>query len=336
MSRYLLCLVLVWMTATARADWFEQNESIMGTAIHAEVWSDDAESAQRSLDAVMDEMRRIDATYSPYRESSALSELNRLAPEGWVSVSEEMLDLLTRSARVSELTGGAFDITYASIGRYYDYREGVRPDSAQIAEGLEAIDYRYVEIDAAERRVRFAHPQVYVDLGGIAKGYAVDRCIDILRAAGIDQASVSAGGDSRILGDRRGHPWTVGIRDPRDEKRMVVLLPLEDTAVSTSGDYERFFDEAGVRYHHILDPSTGDSARRSMSVTILGPEATLTDALSTSVFVLGAEKGLALIDRLPGIDAILIDGEGRLHYSADLSELADALQSQPSGDAPPR
>lgn len=336
MSRPLLCLLLLWMSAGSRADWFERHESIMGTAIHAEVWSEDAESAEQVLDAVMDEMRRIDATYSPYIETSALSELNRRAPGGWVPVAAEMLDLLTRSARVSELTGGAFDITYASIGRYYDYREGVRPDNAQMEEGLAAIDYRYVEIDVEKGRVRYAHPHVYVDLGGIAKGYAVDRSINILRAAGIDQASVSAGGDSRIIGDRRGHPWTVGVRDPRNEDRMVVLLPLEDTAVSTSGDYERFFDEAGVRYHHILDPTTGDSARRSMSVTVLGPDATLTDALSTSVFVLGAEKGLALIDSLPGIDAILIDAQGRLHYSADLSELVDTSQAEPPGDVAPR
>lgn len=335
MSRWLLCLLLC-LSTMSRADWFERRESIMGTAIHAEVWSDSAETAEQVLDSVMDEMRRIDTTYSPYIETSALSELNRLAPVGWVSVAAEMIDLLTRSARVSELTEGAFDITYASIGRYYDYRGGVRPDSAQIEEGLAAIDYRYVEIDVEKGRVRYAHPHVYVDLGGIAKGYAVDRSIDILRAAGIEQASVSAGGDSRIIGDRGGHPWTVGVRDPRDANRMVVLLPLEDTAVSTSGDYERFFDEAGVRYHHILDPATGDSARHSMSVTVLGPDATLTDALSTSVFVLGAERGLALIDRLPGIDAIIIDAQGRLHYSADLSELVDPSQARSSGDGAPR
>jgi thiamine biosynthesis lipoprotein len=138
--------------------------------------------------------------------------------------------------------------------------------------------------------------------------------------ADILQGSVAAGGDSRIIGDRRGEPWTVGIQDPRNEDAMAVLLPLVDTAVSTSGDYERFFVEDGVRYHHILDPSTGDSARSSWSVTILGPEATFTDALSTSVFVLGPSRGLALIDQLPGVDAIIIDAEGRLLYSADLAE----------------
>ena len=301
----------------------------MGTRVHAELWAEDAESAGQTLAAVMAEMHRIDATFSPYIETSELSQLNRLAPKGWVNVSAEMLDLLARSRQVSELTDGAFDITYASVGRYYDFREGVRPDSAQIETGIAAIDYHYVELDVQAKRARFRHPGVYVDLGGIAKGYAVDRCMDIIRDAGIDQASVSAGGDSRILGDRRGQPWTVGIRDPRDEERVVVLLPLEDTAVSTSGDYERFFEEDGVRYHHILDPQTGDSARRSMSVTILGPDATLTDALSTSVFVLGTGPGLALIDRLPGIDAIIIDAAGELHYSAELAELARAAGPAP-------
>src|SRR5690606_2909186 len=135
---------------------------------------------------------------------------------------------------------------------YYDYRRGERPDDALVRRAVEAIDYRFVELDPAGPRVRYARPEVYVDLGGIAKGYAVDRCARLLREAGVRQASVSAGGDSYILGDRRGEPWTVGIRDPRDERAMTAVLPLMDIAVSTSGDYERFFVEDGVRYHHIL------------------------------------------------------------------------------------
>jgi FAD:protein FMN transferase len=314
-------LLLAGLAAPLQAAWFEDTQPIMGTRVHAELWHDDPETAQRLLAAVMDEMRRIEAAYSPYRDDSELSRLNREAAAGWVPVSAELIDLLTRSARMSELTDGAFDVTYASVGRYYDYRAGQRPDAATVRRAIDAIDYRYVQVDAAGGRVRFAHPAVHVDLGGIGKGYAVDRCIAILRQAGVTQASVSAGGDSYILGDRRGEPWTVGIRDPRDAQRMTAVLPLMDTAVSTSGDYERFFEEGGVRYHHILDPATGESARRSWSVTILGPESTLTDALSTSVFVLGPDRGLALIDSLPGIDAIIVDAEGRLRYSAELAPL---------------
>jgi thiamine biosynthesis lipoprotein len=159
---------------------------------------------------------------------------------------------------------------------------------------------------------------VRIDLGGIAKGSGVDRCIQLFQELGIEQALVTAGGDSRMMGDRWGRPWTIGIRDPRDADKMVAVIPLMDEAVSTSGDYQRYFEKDGVRYHHIINPKSGDSARELQSVTIIGPDATTTDALSTSVFVLGLEAGLKLIDRLPDIDAILVDQHGRMHYSNDL------------------
>ena len=322
MTRLRVALLGLLLAApTAWPAWHDVTEPIMGTRIHAELKTEDPALGRALLDQVLAEMRRIESAYSPYIQESELSRLNREAGKGWVTTTAEMVDLLQKSAQISRMTGGAFDITYASVGRYYDYREGQRPDDEAIAEALAAINYEFVEVDPAARRVRFAHPLVYIDLGGIAKGYAVDRCIELLEKAGITQASVAAGGDSRIIGDRDGEPWTVGIQDPREEE-MAVLLPLVDTAVSTSGDYERFFEEDGVRYHHILDPRTGDSARDSWSVTILGPEATFTDGLSTSVFVLGPERGLALIDRLPGVDAIIIDAEGELRYSADLLEAA--------------
>ncbi|MCZ6854430.1 MAG: FAD:protein FMN transferase [Gammaproteobacteria bacterium] len=321
-TRFLVWLVTCLVTTTAAAEWYSDTQSIMGTRVHAEIWQEDAAEGQRVLAEIMAEMRRVDETFSTFLDTSELSRLNRQAGKGWMQVSDELFDLLQKSRTVSDLTDGAFDITYASAGRYYDYRAGKRPDDETLRGALAAINYRYVELDAANNRVRFTHPDVYVDLGGIAKGHAVDRCAAILAREGITQGTISAGGDSRIIGDRRGRPWTVGIRDPRREDAMAVLLPLVDTAVSTSGDYERFFEEGGVRYHHILDPNTGDSARATRSVTILGADATFTDALSTSVFVLGPVEGLKLINRLPGVDAIVIDGQGIMRYSADLARLA--------------
>lgn len=317
----LLLAALTGAAGSVAAEWHSDTQPIMGTRVHVELWHKDADEAARIIDRVIGEMHRIDHVFSPYKDSSELSRLNARALTDWVEVSDEMLDLLSKAHYVSMVSGGAFDITYASVGRYYDYREGKAPDDDTIAEAVHAIDYRHVQIDLEQRRVRYANANVYVDLGGIAKGHAVDRAIDMLAALGIDQASVSAGGDSRILGDRNGQPWTVGVKHPREEGKMSVLLPLVNTAVSTSGDYERYFEKDGVRFHHILDPTTGRSADKSWSVTILGPDATLTDGLSTSVFVLGPEKGLALINRLPGIDAILIDPEGTLHYSDDLTGL---------------
>lgn len=322
-------LALCMHSGALQAEWQQQADDIMGTRIRAEVWHQDPAVRADALAAVFAEMRRIDATYSPYIGTSDLSRLNREAPRDWVEVSPEMLLLLDKSRRISELTHGAFDITYASVGRYYDYREGVAPDDAQVAAAIEAIDYRHIEVEG--NRVRFRHPATYVDLGGIAKGFAVDRAIALLQARGITEAAVSAGGDSRILGDRRGQPWVVGVRHPRRTGEYALKLPLADTALSTSGDYERYFELDGERIHHILDPSSGRSATGALSVTILGSETTLTDALSTSVFVLGAGSGIELINRLPGIDAIVIDAEGRVHYSAGLVDPAD---SEPDDSVP--
>jgi len=309
------------LTPPVAAHWHEDSQAIMGTVVAAEIWEPDPQHGTHLLAAVMAEMRRIDHAFSTYRDDSELSLLNHAAPHGWVEISPELHHLLEQSVRMSELTGGAFDITYASAGRFYDYRAGRRPDDATLQAAVAAIDYRHLELAVNPPRARYRHPAVYVDLGGIAKGYAVDRAIELLAAAGITHAAVSAGGDTRIIGDRRGKPWTIGIRNPREAGGLSAVLPLIDTAVSTSGDYERYFEQDGARYHHILDPSTGRSAHAAQSVTILGPSAILTDGLSTSVFVLGVASGLALIDQLAGVDAIIIDADGKMHYSADLQRL---------------
>lgn len=301
--------------------WFEGQAPIMGTEIRVEVWHSDKTVACASISGVFAEMRRIDSLMSPYIETSKLSELNAKGASEFVEVGKELFDLIYRSHLYSVLTGGAFDITYASVGRYYDYRKGERPDDATVEEAVKAIDYRYIALDHRKHAVKFLHPQVYVDLGGIAKGHAVDNGIQILREHGIRQGMVSAGGDSQIIGDRRGEPWVVGVKDPRNSEAEVVVLPLLDASISTSGDYERFFEEDGIRYHHIIDPSSGDSARKVRSVTIIASESTEADALSTSVFVMGAKDGITLINRLVGIDAIVVDGNGVMHVSDGLASM---------------
>ncbi len=301
--------------------WFTGDAAIMGTPIHVELWSEQQSQACSLIDDVMAEMRRIDALMSPYIETSMLSRLNLLGSTEQVEVGEELYNLIDKSIAFSRLSGGAFDVTYASAGRFYDFRNGQRPSDDKLREAIAAINYRYLLMNERRHSIAFGHEGVYVDLGGIAKGYAVDHGIRILRQHGVDDAMVSAGGDSRIIGDRKGQPWVVGIRHPRAADANVAVLPLMDVSVSTSGDYERYFEQDGVRYHHIIDPVTGDSARELVSVTILGADATTTDALSTSVFVLGRAAGLALIDRLEGIDAILVDGAGEMYLSASISQM---------------
>jgi len=318
--RTLLCtllLSLVFCQAVV-ADWQKQDADIMGTRITVELFHQDPAVARRGIDAVIREMRRIDATMSPYIESSELSRVNREAHDQPVSVSKELFSLLQRSQWFSGLTEGAFDITFASVGFLYDYRQGKRPDEKQRQDSAQLINYRNLVLDEEQSTVRFTKAGVRIDLGGIAKGYAVDRCISQLQQLGINNALVTAGGDSRMIGERWGRPWTIGVRDPRNADKMVAVIPLADVAVSTSGDYERYFEEDGVRYHHIINPKSGDSARELQSVTIIGPDATTTDALSTSVFVLGLERGLRLVNGLEAIDAILVDSNGRLYYSDGL------------------
>jgi thiamine biosynthesis lipoprotein len=317
MFSLVLLILMVFMESTS-AGWLHEDADIMGTRISVELFHADSDTARQGVETVLQEMRRIDAGMSPYIETSELARLNVSAQRRPFKTSKELFSLVQRSLDFSELTGGAFDITFASVGFLYDYRNKIRPGETQRERAADLINYRKLALDRHSGTIAFSGHGVRIDLGGIAKGYAVDRCISLLQKLGISQALVTAGGDSRMIGDRWGRPWSIGVRNPRDEDKLAAVIPLRDVAVSTSGDYQRFFEENGIRYHHIINPGSGDSARELQSVTIIGPDATTTDALSTSVFVMGRESGLALINGMPDIDAILVDQKGHLHYSDDL------------------
>ncbi len=305
---------------TAQAEWLGDARPLMGTEVSVYLWSDDPEAGRRALDEVFDEASRIDRLMSTYKDESEISKINREAADRPISAGEELFGLVRRALDISVLTRGAFDITYDSVGQHYDFRERQRPDRETIAAARETIDYRLVELDRTAGTIFFAKPGVRINLGGIAKGYVVERGVDILRRHGIEHAAVTAGGDTRLLGDRRGRPFVVGIRDPRQDGEVAISVPLEDEAISTSGDYERFFDEDGVRYHHIISPATGEPAAGVRSATVFGPDAVLTDALSTSVFVMGVDRGLTLISTLPDYESIVIDASGKVFYSDGLMQ----------------
>ncbi len=317
-TRLWIAGVLLTLTLPLSANWLKQSDNIMGTRVSVELWLDrnDDPPARDCADRVFNEMRRIDALMSPFRPDSEISRINRDAAVQPVPVSRELYALIRRALEFSRLSNGAFDISFASVGYRYDYRRHIQPDDDSIRQLIDNIDYRQIRLENGH--IRFGKPGMRIDLGGIAKGYAVDRSIELLRACGIKHALVSAGGDSRLLGDRNGRPWIIGIRHPRRKGEIALRLPLENTAFSTSGDYERYFIANGERVHHIINPRTGKSARNSWSSTVIGPDATTTDALSTTLFILGAERGLKLIDQLHGLDAIIIDSQGKIHYSSGL------------------
>ncbi|WP_336146049.1 FAD:protein FMN transferase [Marinobacter salarius] len=311
--------MLLTVVMPAQAEWVRVSGTAMTTAIEMEFWTEDPAVASEAGDAVLALFDRIDRQMSRYREDSELSRVNREAANGPVEVSDSLFTVLQQALRISELSHGAFDISFGSIGYLYDFRARQQPSDEELAEGLAKVNYRSVVLDPSANTVRFLDEGVRLDLGGIAKGYTVDRGIDILKSFGIRHARLSAGGDLRLLGDKRGKPWIVGIRDPRSESRNAMVLPLTNVAVSTSGDYERFFfDDNNERVHHILSPATGKPAKGVQSVTILGDDSITTDGLSTAVFVLGAAKGLGMVNRLKGIDAVIIDEQRQVHYSDGL------------------
>ncbi len=311
-------LFLAMIVSPAHADWLKQQQDIMGTRVSVELWHEDSQLRQTCSKLAFAEMHRIDALMSPYLPESEISFINNNASITPLDISVEMSVLIERSLEFSDMSQGAFDITFASIGYRYDYRKHKQPSHEFIELSLPAIDYHNISLKG--NRIKFENMLVRIDLGGIAKGYAVDRAMQIVSNCGIGEAMISAGGDSRILGKKRGKPWVIGIQHPRKPSDLALVLPLSDTAISTSGDYQRFFIKDGQRVHHIIDPETGRSASQSWSTTVIGPDALTTDALSTTIFVLGAEKGLALIETLENIDAVIIDKNGKVHYSSGFEE----------------
>ena len=320
-SRVTLAMGLIFcISMPCSAGWVGDARPLMGTEVSVYLWHEDDAAGMQLVEAVFAEAVRIDELMSTYKDSSRISEVNREAASHAVYAGSELVSLIERALDISVLTRGAFDITYDSVGQHYDFRERARPDADTIAREIGAIDYRFVKVDKVACTVHFLREGVRINLGGIAKGYVVERGVDILRRKGIDSAIVTAGGDSRLLGDRRGRPFMIGIRDPRKDGEVAMQVPLQEEAISTSGDYERFFDEDGVRYHHIIQPATGTPAGGVHSATVLGPDAVMTDALSTSVFVMGVDLGLRLIAGLPDYESIVIDAEGRIFYSDGLAQ----------------
>jgi len=312
--------LLACLALPAHAEWVRRvTDGIMGTRITVELWADDKDKADRAIDAVLDSMRHVDETMSTYKPTSEVSLVNAKAADGPMPITKELFDLLTTAKEYSVITEGAFDITYASVGYMYDFRNHIRPSEGQIQKALPAVDYRHVLLDPKKQTVQFSQKGVRIDLGGIAKGYSVDRGIEVLKSLSFTRAYVSAGGDSRIIGDRFGKPWMVGIRDPtKGEGAVITRIPLVDAAISTSGDYERYFEEDGVRYHHIIDPHTGHSASKVRSATIIGPNATRTDGLSKTAFVLGPEKAMEIYNRIDDIDVIIVKLDGTVIHSKGL------------------
>lgn len=288
---------------------YQTTKPLMGTIVSMAVVSQDARLAYAALDAAFDEMARLEAMMSAFRKDSELHRLNEEASRHPVTVSHELFQVIELSLHISQVTRGAFDITVGplmDLWRFYK-NEKTLPSSQALQDVLSRVGYRHVVLSSKDRSVFFAVPGMALDLGGIAKGFAIDRAVNVLKGHGMAAALVNAGGDILAYGTKPGgQPWRVGLQHPRDSRELLAVLTMSDMAMVTSGDYERYFLVDGKRYSHIIDPRSGFSARETASVTVMAESAAYADGLATGILVLGVEAGMALVESLPGVHALII------------------------------
>jgi len=294
-------------------------EKIMTAPIRVTV---PADAGRPAAERVFEIFRRVDARMSEWKPTSPLSQVNANAGIRPVPVPADLRAVLHRGIEIGRRTGGAFDITWAALWGLWDFKspEPRVPDADEIAARVRRIDYRRVRIDDKAGTVYLPEKGMLLGLGGIAKGYALDQAARALRAMGVRDFLLSAGGQVYAGGTRAGRPWRVGIRDPRGRPGdYFATLEIRDASLATSGDYERYFERDGVRYHHVLDPRTGMPARGVRSVTVISPDATLADALSTALMVLGVERGLDVAASYENVEAVFVDDAGAVHTTPGIS-----------------
>ena len=298
----------------------EWRGGVMGTSYQIEAIGKDEAELDRVIGLVLEELRRVEDVFTVFRESE-LTRLNARAGQGPVPVSAEMARLLAISVECGRATGGAFDVTYFPLRSLWNYKaeHPALPSEDRIQAALEFVDYRRLSVDREKNTVEL--PAGFsIDLGGIAKGYGIDRAMDVMLAQGIANGLVQAGGDTKALGRKFDKPWQIAIKNPRHRDQVFAVLPVVNQCVQTSGDYERFFEIDGKRYHHIIDPRTGRPSSGCMSATVIGPEATFDDGIATAMCVLGPEAGMAIIEQLDRVEAVLVGMDGRVHLSSGLQQ----------------
>lgn len=318
-----LMLVAVASSGETESRVFVRSRYLMGTTVEIKARGRTSAAAQGAINAAFDEIARIESMMSHWRDDSELARVNQMAGLQPVEVAPELLEVVKRGIGVSRMTGGAFDITIETVSRLWriEGEEPKVPSREEIKDALGRVGYRHVRLDEEKGTIFLDEPGVRIGLGGVAKGYAVDRAIAVLRKRGIRSAMISAGGDMALLGKDGERPWRIGVKDPRHPSRTIGWFEASDTTVHTSGDYERFVKIEGKRYHHIFDPKTGRPSKRVWAVTVVTKDGTLGDALATGIHVLGRRKGMRLVASLEGVEAIVIDSGGKVKYSGAMRNL---------------
>lgn len=295
----------------------------MGATLTISIWTAETVRATQAIDAAFADVDRLEGLLSVWRDGSDVVRLNAAAGGSAIRVADETRAVLMAAEEASRLTDGKFDVTFGSLGDLwrFDHDQDNRiPDEAAIAARLPLVDHTTVVVDAPAGTARITRPGVRIHLGGLGKGYAVDRVAARLRGDGFADFLIQSGGDLYAAGQRGDRPWRVGLQDPRGgADETFATIELRDETFSTSGDYERFFERDGVRYHHLIDPDSGQPARGCRSVTIVAADAMTADWLSTGVFILGPDHGMALVERLPGVEAVIVTADNTVRVSSGLT-----------------
>tara|TARA_R110001583_G_scaffold1202_5_gene10060 strand:- start:15976 stop:17019 length:1044 start_codon:yes stop_codon:yes gene_type:complete len=294
---------------------------LMGSRFEITAVSPDQDTAMKAIEEGITEIKRIEKLISSWDTNSQTSEVIRNAGIKPVIVDQELFNLIRRSIKISALTHGAFDISYASMDKvwHFDGKMKELPDSSTVAASVAKINYKNIILNSEKRTVFLKEKGMKIGFGAIGKGYAANRALDIMSKMNLKGALVNASGDLISWGKDEGEKdWKIGIINPKQKGKVFSWLNINETAVVTSGNYEKFVTINGQRYSHIIDPRTGYPVKGLSSVSIICPNAELADALATSVFVLGKEKGIELINKLKGIECLIITDKQELFTSENL------------------
>lgn len=331
----LASLACVSAPAPPAAHAIARSHLTMGSLLEVTIWTTDDNAAGQAFEHVFREFDRLDALLSVWKSDSDASRINAAAGKAPVAVSGETLEVLTIAHDISAQTGGKFDITFGALADVwkFDHDQDNRvPDRSAIAQRLPLVNYEDVAIDRAAGTAFIRTPGMRIHLGGIGKGYAVDRGVALLKQRGFADFMIQFGGDLYVAGTNGGAPWKLGIADPRGAHDPFALVEIRDGTFSTSGDYERAFMKDGVRYHHILDPDRGEPARGCRSVTLVTNRAVIADALAKGIFILGPADGMALIEKLPDVEGVIVSATNQVLVSTGLKGRLTLLT--PPTDAP--
>jgi thiamine biosynthesis lipoprotein len=319
----IVLLISTYVNIFSQNQWKEYSEQaiVMGMAFEVKAISSDYDSAYRAVKLAINEARRVDTLLSHYLPQSETSRINKYASMGPVKVSDEVIDLIIRTKKISKLTNGAFDISFAALSPFWKFDGSMKslPNSDTIEHYRQLIDYQSIIVNRDSGTVQFAKKGMRIGFGGIGQGYAAERCKKVMQQAGIRCGYVNVSGDIRFWGVRPdGKLWRVALVSPDNKKEVIAWLDITDAAVVTSGDYEQFAMIGGKRYTHIFDPRTGYPANKVRSVVIICPDTEVADGLSTGTFVLGETDGLKLINSLKNIHCVIVTNDNRIVTSSKL------------------